>query len=253
MSGSPVIELRGVRFSYGDTLVLEDVNLAIEERDFVAVVGPNGSGKTSLLRLLMGMIQPDQGAVRVFGERPERARSRIGYMPQYAQWDLSFPVRVMDVVLMGRLGDRRWLGPFGRRDRQAALRALDEVGMAELRHRSFAALSGGQRQRVLIARALASEPDLLLMDEPTANLDSRVEQEVYELLRQLNRRLTVLLVTHDLGFVSAFVNTVVCVKRTVQVHPTEHIDGELISEIYGGEMHMVRHDLPTRPRDGESE
>jgi zinc transport system ATP-binding protein len=238
----PIIKVEDLRFSYDGAAVLEDVNLAIGQGDFVCLVGPNGGGKTTLLRLILGLLTPSHGRVTVFGGRPELARGRIGYMPQHTQVDPRFPVSVADVVLMGRLGRAETVGPYRAPQRQAAWRALQEVGLYEQRRRPFGALSGGQRQRVLIARALAVEPELLLLDEPTASLDAHAEHELYALLRRLNERMTLALVSHDLGFVSEFVKSVICVRRTVVVHPTSDITGELIKEIYGGDVRMVRHD-----------
>ena len=242
MTNAPAIELDRVSFAYDGAAVLEDVTLSLDARDFASIVGPNGGGKTTLLKLFLGLLRPTAGRVRVFGTTPQDARPRIGYLPQHATLDPLFPVSVLDVVLMGRLA-RAWpIGPFRARDRGKALDALAEVGLAPLRARPFAALSGGQRQRVLIARALSSEPDLLLLDEPTASLDVAVESDFYELLKRLNERLGVVLVSHDLGFVSHYVRRVVCVKRTVAVHPTSEVTGELIREVYGMDVRMVRHD-----------
>lgn len=242
MEEDSVIQIEGLTFSYDGSPVLEDVDLAIRARDFVSVVGPNGGGKTTLLKLMLGLLHPAKGTVRVFGLPPEQARPRIGYMPQSAKLDLQFPASVTDVVLMGRLGRGRLFGPYPREDKEAAMRALADVGLDSERNRPFSALSGGQRQRLLIARALACDPDLLLLDEPTANLDVAIEGELYELLRTLNERLTIVLVSHDLGFVSQFVRSVVCVKRRVLMHPTSEISGEMINQIYGSSMKMVRHD-----------
>lgn len=242
MEEAPVIQIEGLTFSYDGSPVLEDVDLAIRARDFVSVVGPNGGGKTTLLKLMLGLLHPARGTVRVFGLPPEQARPRIGYMPQSAKLDLQFPASVMDVVLMGRLGRGRLFGPYPKDDKEAAMRALADVGLDSERNRPFSALSGGQRQRLLIARALACDPDLLLLDEPTANLDVAIEGELYELLRTLNERLTIVMVSHDLGFVSQFVRSVVCVKRRVLMHPTSEISGEMINQIYGSSMKMVRHD-----------
>jgi len=242
MGAEPVIVTEELSFSYDGSLVLENVNLTISEREFVSIVGPNGGGKTTLLKLILGLLEPTRGRVRVFGKPPERSRLRIGYMPQHARLDPLFPARVRDVVMMGRLGTARRFGPYGKADKEAAMEALREVEMYELRHRRFSALSDGQQQRVLIARALAPRPQILLLDEPTASLDLHVECELYETLRELNERLTVVLVSHDLGFVSRFVDRVICVKREVVVHPTSEITGELIQEIYGGEVCIVRHD-----------
>jgi zinc transport system ATP-binding protein len=215
----------------------------------VTVVGPNGGGKTTLLKLILGLIHPTAGTVRVFGRPPVEARTRIGYVPQHSLADQSFPVRVLDVVLTGRLERRRVFGGYGAADRDAAMEALREVELCEHASRPFATLSGGLRQRTLIARALASQPDILLLDEPTANLDVMMEGELYALLRRLHERLTILLVTHDLGFVSDFSKTVVCVKRTIAVHPTGELTGELISEMYGRDVRAVLHDRDHH-RDG---
>ena len=242
MTDAPAIELDRVSFAYDSATVLEDATFALDARDFVSIVGPNGGGKTTLLKLVLGLLHPTAGRVRVFGTTPREARPRIGYLPQHATLDPLFPVSVLDVVLMGRLTRGNPIGPFRRGDRGKALAALAEVSMADLRARPFAALSGGQRQRVLIARALASEPDLLLLDEPTASLDVAVEGEFYEMLRRLNERLGVVLVSHDLGFVSHYVRRVVCVKRKVAVHPTSEVTGEMIREVYGMDVRMVRHD-----------
>jgi zinc transport system ATP-binding protein len=179
--------------------------------------------------------------VQVFGRAPSAVRGRIGYMPQHAHHDPQFPVTVLDVVLMGRL-ERHLGGPYDEEDRGAALSALEEVDMAELADRPLDALSGGQRQRVLIARALACEPDMLMLDEPTANIDVVVEHRLHEILERLNQRMTVLMATHDLGFVSEVVRTVVCVNRRVAVHPTSELTGQIIQEFYEGEVRAVRHD-----------
>jgi zinc transport system ATP-binding protein len=246
---APVIEVRDVSFAYDGTPVLENANVTIEDRDFACLVGPNGGGKSTLLRLMLGLLTPASGRVSVYGGTPAEARSRIGYMPQHSQVDPRFPVTAIDVVLMGRLGRAEMLGPYRRIHRHAAQRALEAVGLGDQRNRPFGSLSGGQRQRVLIARALSSDPDLLLLDEPTANLDAHIEQELYELMRGLNARRTIVMVSHDLGFVSEFVQKVVCVKRKVVVHPTSEITGEIIKEIYGGDVRMVRHDHGCDPGD----
>ena len=242
MKKPPVIEIENLSFSYDGFQVLDDVNLTVDEGDFLSIVGPNAGGKTTLLKLILGLIRPTSGNVRVFGNPPIKARSRIGYMPQHTSLDPLFPVSVMDVVLMGRLGNGTKLGLFRRSDKEAAADALRQVELYEVRNRPFSALSGGQAQRVLIARALVSRPELLLLDEPTSNIDAVVETELFEILNHLNEQMTVAVVTHDLGFVSQYVKRVACVNRRVVVHPTSEITGEMINEIYGQDVHMVRHD-----------
>ena len=236
-----VIETGKLSFAYDGPLVLENVNITIAPRDFVSVVGPNGGGKTTLLKLMLGLLQPTSGWVRVFGRSPLEVRRRIGYVPQHVHFDPQFPVTAMDVVLMGRLGLGSGIGLLRRRDKLAARQALQEVGLADYSRRPLGVLSGGQRQRVLIARALAAEPELLLLDEPTASLDLAVQGDFFELLHRLNERLTVLLVSHDVGFVSQHVQTVVCVSRHVDVHSTSALDGHAINKLYGGPVRYVHH------------
>lgn len=237
-----VLACRDLAFGYEGRPVLTGVNLAIPAGDFVSVVGPNGSGKTTLLKLALGLLRPTAGEVTVFGEKPERARRRIGYVPQHAHLDPLFPVSALDVVLMGRLGLGPSLGPWRGHDREAARAALAEVGLADHADRHFAALSGGQKQRTLIARSLAGEPELLLLDEPTAGLDAHVEEGFFRLLEELNRRLTIVMVSHDLGFVAGFVKSVICVGQKVVVHPTSAITGQVIADLYGADMRLIRHD-----------
>jgi len=245
MTEVPAIDIDRVTYRYGEVPILKDVRVTVNELDFVWIVGPNGGGKTTLLKLILGLLSPATGRISIFGRPPVRARREIGYMPQVTAFDPRFPVNVMDVVLMGRHGDGRGLGPFRRADKATAEEALLDVNMADKRRLPFSSLSGGQQRRILIARALASQPRILLLDEPTANLDLPSERELYELLRKLNRRLTIVMVSHDPSFVSDFVQRVICVNREVHEHPTCEIDGVFMGEYYGGEgrgIRMVRHD-----------
>ncbi len=230
-----------VTYSYGREPVLENVNLKIRFGDFASIVGPNGGGKTTMLKLILGLLKPDSGRVYVLGKNPKKSRLRMGYMPQYAHLDIDFPVTVMDVVLMGRLGlNSRFR--YSKEDIKAAGSALCQVNISDMSNRMFSRLSGGQRQRVLIARALCSDPDILLLDEPTANIDPEIEETIFSLLVELNKKMTILVVTHDLGFVSQVVKSVICVNRRVLVHPTSEINGALVKDIYGADLRMVRHD-----------
>jgi zinc transport system ATP-binding protein len=242
MTERPALELRDLSYSYDGTPVIEGANLTVGCGEFVTIVGPNGGGKTTLIKLVLGLLRPDSGSVRVFGCRPEESKPRMGYVPQRSDIDPSFPATVLDVVLMGRLGKTRRFGMYTRKDEGAAMAALVDVELTELSRRPFSKLSGGQRQRTLIARALASQPDILLLDEPTANLDIAMEQELYEILLRLKKRLTLLLVSHDLAFVSGFTDTVACVNRSVVVHTTSEVTPELINALYGRDVRFVRHD-----------
>jgi zinc transport system ATP-binding protein len=243
MKQVPAVCIQNMSFRYDGPFVLKDVDLDIAAGDFVSIIGPNGSGKTTLLKLMLGLLQPQHGKIRLFGRPVARARHRIGYMPQLARLDPDFPVTVMDVVLTGRLGRRLPVGPFLARDRQAAEHALADTEALEIRDRPFASLSGGQRQKVLIARALTCDPDILMLDEPTASLDPGVQDELYELLSRLNEKMTVILVSHDVNVVYRHVNKVVCVNVNVVEHPATEITGEL-KKLFPGHlgMRLVRHD-----------
>lgn len=241
-TANSVVEITGVAYAYNSVPVLENVNIRIDPLDFVSVVGPNGGGKTTLLKLIIGLLKPKRGTIRVFGRSPDNARRRIGYVSQQFNFDMLFPIRVIDVVLMGRLTGSMRSGHYRRADREAADRALEEGNLTEFRYRHFSELSGGQRQRVLIARALATDPDLLLLDEPTAHVDMHAQEELLDFLHQLNSRLAIIMVTHDVAFVSSHVKSVLCVNRTVVKHPLQEITGEMISNLYGGYVRYVRHD-----------
>lgn len=237
-----VIEAHGLRFVYDVAPILENFDLRVCEGDFACVVGANGAGKSTFLKLCLGLLDVQTGSLQVLGRSPREARPLIGYVPQFALFDPQFPLRVRDVVRMGLLGPKRWWGAFSKGEKVAAEEALAEVELSDLSSRSFAELSGGQRQRVLIARALACRPRLLLLDEATSNLDAGVEERFYELLARLNETMTIVMVSHDLGFVSRIVKTVICIRRQAIVHPTSELTGDLVREIYGGDPRMIRHD-----------
>jgi len=236
------IQIENLSFSYGPVCVLENANVTIGQKEFISVVGPNGGGKTTLLKIMLGLLEPQSGSVSVFGKVPTLGRKLIGYLPQYTNLDAKFPVTALDVVLMGRLGKTRSLGFYTKSDREVARSMLARVGLDKLEKRPLAALSGGQQQRVLIARALVSQPQLLLLDEPASSLDDYVEQELFDLLQELNKELTIIVVSHDVAYVSKYVEKVVCVNREVHTHPVAEIDENIIHDMYGEHVHAVRHD-----------
>jgi zinc transport system ATP-binding protein len=240
MKRDEAIRFERVTCRLGGVQVLEGVTFSVLRGDFCYVIGPNGGGKTTLLKLVLGLLRPDRGTVRVFGTAPSEVSARIGYLPQYQHFDPLFPVTVLDVVLMGRIQNSVQVFT-SKRDRDAARNALGLLGLGTLESRPFAALSGGQRQRVLIARALVHGPDLLLLDEPTANVDVHIEEILFHLLGKLNRTMTILLVTHDYGFVPREVQRVVCVNRTVDVHPTRKLTGGVIQNLYRMHLSRVHH------------
>ncbi|TVP80325.1 MAG: ABC transporter ATP-binding protein [Puniceicoccaceae bacterium] len=239
--GKPVVCFEGVSFSYGRHLVVEDADFDIFEGESICVVGPNGGGKSTLLKLMLGLLTPDQGQIRIFGEPSQQGRARVGYVPQQMDFDPLFPVSALDVALMGRL-HRGSLGFVTRTDRVAAMDALAKMGLADQAKQAFASLSGGQRQAVLIARALVAEAKLILLDEPTAHVDVAAEARLMKSLKALGKELTIITVSHDLAFVSRSVPKVICVNRCVHLHPTTELTESRIRELYGHDVRLVQHD-----------
>ena len=237
------IELRDVWLSYGRETVLEAVDLTLPRGEFAALLGPNGGGKTTLLRVILGLQQPERGEVRVVGDVPDRARGRVGYVPQHARFDTTFPIRVIDVVRMGV--------PRGRLRRRAdvagrALEALDRLESADLAEHLIAELSGGQLQRVLIARAVAMAPEVLLLDEPTASLDVRSADAFYDLLATLAEDMTVVLSTHDVTGVSTRVDSVACINRRLYYHAAGELTADALATVYGCPVELIAHGVPHR-------
>jgi zinc transport system ATP-binding protein len=245
---NPVINVQAVDFAYDALPILSHIDLQVDDGEFLGIVGPNAGGKSTLLKLILGLLQPQAGRIRVLDRRPASASRQIGYVPQYPSFPRDFPISVEQVVLLGRLGSgRRSLldalrpGRVTRKDREAARSALAEVEAEDIATRQIGGLSGGQLQRVLLARALVGEPRILILDEPTANIDQRVENEIFDLLKQLNRRMTILVVSHDIAFISQYVSRVACINRTLVCHRTDAVDGQVIQDLYGEQVRMIAH------------
>lgn len=218
MQLDPAIDVRNLTARYGDTLALDEISLQIHPGDFVGIVGPNGSGKTTLLRTILGLKSPAAGSVRIYGECPgcTAAYRRVGYVPQNAtQTEQAFPASALEIVLLGRVGQRGLLRRLTGQDRRIAREALDRVGVADLADRPIGELSGGQRQRVFLAKALASRPDLLILDEPTTGVDPQARESFYNLIDRLNHDdgLTIVLVSHDTQVMQSVAHRVVVLNQ----------------------------------------
>ncbi len=236
-----LIKLENVSFSYGGATVLQDIDLEIEQGEFLGIVGPNAGGKSTLLKLMLGLIKPSRGTVSLFGKSPGVGRVRVGYCPQYTQFSRNYPITVEEVVLLGRLGKARVIGGYSKQDREIARSAMRSTEVESIRSKNISELSGGQLQRVLIARALACEPEVLILDEPTANIDQRVEVDIFQLLKQFNERMTIIVVSHDIGFISEYVTRVACLNKTLFCHETSELTGESIEQLYGSHVSMIEH------------
>jgi zinc transport system ATP-binding protein len=238
----PIIELTNVNFSYEKAgLVLEDVSLCVEEGDFLGIIGPNGGGKSTLLKLILGLLAPDGGSIEVLGSSPKDSRSKIGYVPQFKTFSRNFPISVEETVLMGRLGKTRWVGSYTKEDREIANDLLQKLQILDLAKRGIGALSGGEVQRVMIARALAASPEILLLDEPSSSTDPKAEENLFDLLKEMNEKYTILLVSHDIGFISHYINRVACIDRKLICHQTAPLTREKIEELYQMPVHLIHH------------
>jgi zinc transport system ATP-binding protein len=242
------IELRDVRFAYnGSGPVLDGVSLAVRRRDFLAVLGPNGGGKSTLLRLILGILEPQAGTVLLLGRPPRESVLRVGYVPQDANTNRGFPVSVEDVVLMGRFEGGRGSWSPSASDRAAAEEAMERMGIGPLRRNRVGELSQGQRQRVAIARALAVEPAVLLLDEPTASVDLQTQTALYDILRELNREITIVMVSHDLTALTSYASSVACVNRTLYHHDRAELTADMVQAAYGScPVELIAHGIPHR-------
>jgi zinc transport system ATP-binding protein len=241
-----VIEIAHVWSGYDQEPILEDINLKVYDGDFIGLIGPNGGGKTTLFKVLLGLLPPWQGTVRIMNGSVRQGRRYVGYVPQQVDCDRNFPITVWEVVMMGRLGHRRLLHPYTREDAQWVTQALESVDLLALRHQPIGNLSGGQRKRAYIARALATDPKILLLDEPLASIDPHMETQIYELLKQLNQHLTILMISHDIGAIAACVKTVGCLNRKLFYHGDKQITAEMLEMVYECPVDLIAHGIPHR-------
>ena len=229
----------------GGIPILEDVTLTIREHDFLGIIGPNGGGKTTLLKVILGLVSPDSGEVRVFGGDPVKNRRFVGYVPQHSLFDHDFPIKVMDVVLTGRAGKRLFRG-YSDRDRELARNALEMVEMLPFEGRQIGKLSGGEQQRVFIARALAAEPKVLLLDEPAAGIDMHAQTEFYELLKRLKETMTIVMVSHDITAISIHVDKIACLNRKLFYHDSKELTSGDLEAAYRCPIEFIAHGVPHR-------
>ena len=246
-SAAPLVEIRNLYAGYNGEPVLRDINLTVEETDFIGLIGPNGGGKTTLLKVILGLLEPKKGTIRVMGQPPKRGRQQIGYVPQSTVYDSDFPIRIRDVVRMGRLGPNHLFKSYSEEDDALVMERLGWVDMLDHKDKSLSELSGGQRQRVYIARALVNEPRLLLLDEPTVSVDIEARARIYSLLHQINQNgVTILLVSHDMNVISSYVKTIGCLNRSLYYHSEKAITAEMLESGYNCPVDLIAHGLPHR-------
>lgn len=243
------IEVENVYFRYETTPILEEINFKVEEKDFVGIIGPNGGGKTTLIKILIGLLKPEKGTVKIFGEPISKQNKYVGYVPQLFNFDDNFPINVSDVVLMGRLKPGSLLTKAKNKDQKIVEECLAKVDMLQYKNELIGNLSGGQKQRVLIARALSVQPKILILDEPTASVDSKAGRNFYELLRKLNEDITIIMVSHDIGVISQYVKKIACLNKKLVFHNSKEISREMLEATYKCPVDLIAHGLPHRILD----
>lgn len=251
---SLALEISNLSVYYGEDCALEKISLNVQEHEFLGIIGPNGGGKTTLLKAILGLVQPQTGTIRIFGQSGEKGRRQIGYVPQFSRFDRRFPISVEEVVLMGRLARRSpWFVRFADQDRILVESLLARLEIADLKHRQIGQLSGGQLQRVLIARALAVDPRILILDEPTASVDSASKTRIYEILKELNKEMTILIVTHDLSAVSSNIDKIACLNQQLFYHGRTELEAGLVEKVYGCPVDLIAHGVPHRVLQGHDD
>ncbi len=236
-----VIDIDNVSFNYGMVPVLEDISLKIHEDEFIGIIGPNASGKSTLLKLILGLIKPDKGTIKKYNQKCEHKTNHIGYVPQHVNFARDFPVTVEEVVMMGHISSGSRFFKFNKNEIGSGLEAMQALEIDDIANRQIGSLSGGQLQRVLIARALVCKPNVLILDEPTSNVDMRVEEDIFALLKNYSEHMTIIVVSHDIAFISGYVDRVACLNRTLVCHDTESISGKMIEELYDAPVKMIHH------------
>lgn len=237
-----LFEMNSLSVSYGDGFVLRDINFTVNESDFIGVIGPNGGGKTTLLKVILGLLKPVSGSIS-FSKSLAEGKC-IGYLPQMSTGDNKYPVTVTDVIMSGMMIRKRIMSGMSSSDKQKAARVIDELGLSSFTHSSLSELSGGQLQRVFLGRAIIGDPKLLLLDEPGNFVDSNFENDFYERLRILNKRMAILMVSHDIGMISSHVKSYACVNMGLHYHPSSEITNEQLLA-YGCPIQLITHgDVP---------
>lgn len=243
---SKMLEIKNLSVSYGNTPALQNVDLVVEEGEFLGIMGPNGGGKSTLLKAILGLVEPSRGSIQFMTEQNGKSK-KIGYVPQFAVIDRRFPITVREVVLSGHI--RAGFHPFfkySKEDETDTIIQLERVGIAELADRSIMALSGGEFQKMLIARALAVHPKILLLDEPTASVDAASREQIYSLLGELNQEMTIIMVTHDMMAVSSNINKLACLNETLVYHGEPELNESVVNKLYGCPVELVAHGVPHR-------
>jgi zinc transport system ATP-binding protein len=242
-----VVEINNLSVQYNNISVLSNINLSVAENDFLAIIGPNGGGKSTLIKTILGIIKPQLGTIRIFGQTPEKCNVPIGYVPQFSSFSHDFPIKVINVVMTGRLtGKISLFHRYTDMDNKVVENLMEKLNIIHLKNRQIGQLSGGQLQKVLIARALATKPKLLLLDEPTASVDSESKTEIYEFLKVVNQFMTIILVTHDTSAISSYIKNIACLNKELYYHGELELNNDIVQKTFGCPVDLIAHGVPHR-------
>lgn len=237
-----LIEIKELSAGYNGNIAIFNVNLDIFSEDFIGVIGPNGGGKTTLVKSILGLLRPMSGEVKIF--QKESNSSLIGYLPQINQFDQKFPITVIDVVLSGLSKKENMIHHFSKGEKSSALQLLEDFGMLRYKDKAIGALSGGEKQRAFLCRAIISEPQLLILDEPSTFADNQFEYDLYSKLHELNQKMAIIIVSHDIGTISSYIKTIACVNRELHYHPSNIITEKQLQS-YNCPLQIITHgDIP---------
>ena len=237
-----IITINNLSFSYGKDIVLDNINLSVDEKDFLAIIGPNGGGKSTLIKNILALLEPNKGSINIYNEVNTKHISKIGYVPQNTNININFPITVLEVVMMGHIGYKKEKNQrknflykyfkigYSNFEKSCALLALQKVGMEKYANKKIGSLSGGQRQRVMIARALCNHPSILILDEPTASIDIKGQKQIYDLLKELNRDITIIVISHDISLTLEYANKVAYINKTLTFHDITHTKKNIINK-----------------------
>jgi zinc transport system ATP-binding protein len=247
MSEVKSLEVENLQVRLKNKIVLENINLSLPENEFLGIIGPNGAGKTTFLKTIAGIIKPERGVIKIYNQALTSQKSLIGYVPQFNTFDINYPISVYDVVQMGLLGKSQKKNELS--ESESIVSTLDKAGLSDYANRRINELSGGELQRVLIARAIVNSPKILLLDEPTASIDTYHGRNFYDLLLELNSSITIILISHDIGAVSSHVKKIACLNKTLVFHDSHEITKEMLEKTYKCPVDLIAHGVPHRVFD----
>lgn len=235
-----ILEIKSIFAGYNENIVLKDINLTVFDKDFLGLIGPNGGGKTTLIKTILGLLKPISGTIEYFNDKGRNIKQLFGYLPQFNMVDINFPIKVIDVILSGLIGSKGIFERYTKNERKKAEMILEKMGILEFKNKHIMELSGGQLQRVYLGRSIISSPKLLILDEPNTFIDKNFSIDFYNMLKDLNKEMAIILSSHDLGIVSSYVKNIACINSSLYYHPSNEITDKIM-ESYRCPVDIIAH------------